>query len=45
LYSIHIYMTDKITNMLFAPHVIKNQDMEDYTSKQVNKYNLQINIF
>jgi hypothetical protein len=27
--------------MLFAPHVIKNQDIQNYISKQVTKFNLQ----
>ena len=27
--------------MLFAPHVIKNQDIQSYISTQVTKFNLQ----
>ena len=27
--------------MLFAPHVVKNQDMQDYISKQITKFNFQ----
>jgi hypothetical protein len=27
--------------MLFAPHVIRNRDMQDYISKQVTNFNLQ----
>ena len=28
-------------NMLFAPHAIRNQDIQDYISKQVTRFNLQ----
>jgi hypothetical protein len=27
--------------MVFAPHVIKNQDIQNYIRKQVTKFNLQ----
>ena len=27
--------------MLFAPHVIRNRDIQDYISKQVMKFDLQ----
>jgi len=34
--------TWQVTNMLFAPHVIRNRDMQDYISKQVTNFNLQV---
>jgi len=28
--------------MLFAPHVIRNYDMQDYTSNRVTRFNLHV---